>query len=285
MTASSSFFTDKTAVITGAAGTLCSAVALRLANEGARVALLGRTLASLETIAMQIRAAGGTALPVACDVTQPDQVERARAEISSALGAPWFLLNGAGGNQASAITTTTEFDPAELAADRPAELRGFFNLNLQTFEDVIRINTLGTVVPSQIFGRDMAALGRGSILNFASMTSYRPISRVAAYATAKAGIVNFTAWLAAYLAPAGVRVNGVAPGFFVNERSRKILQNPDGSLSARGRNVMQHTPFKRFGEASELLGGVLWLLNDEQAAFVTGVTLPIDGGFLACPGV
>jgi NAD(P)-dependent dehydrogenase (short-subunit alcohol dehydrogenase family) len=285
MTASSSFFADKTAVITGAGGTLCSAIALRLAKEGARVALLGRTLTSLDVIASQIRAAGGTALPVACDVTQADQVERARAEISSTLGTPWFLLNGAGGNQASAITTTTEFDPAELAADRRAELRGFFNLNLQTFEDVIRINTLGTVVPSQIFGRDMAALGRGSILNFASMTSYRPISRVAAYATAKAGIVNFTAWLAAYLAPSGVRVNGVAPGFFVNERSRKILQNPDGSLSARGQNVMHHTPFKRFGEASELLGGVLWLLNDEQAAFVTGVTLPIDGGFLACPGV
>jgi hypothetical protein len=141
------------------------------------------------------------------------------------------------------------------------------------------------MLPSQVFGRDMAAEGRGSILNFASMTSYRPITRVAAYATAKAGVVNFTSWLAAYLAPAGIRVNGVAPGFFVNDRSRKILMQPDGSLSARGENVMRHTPFKRFGEADELVGAVLWLLNDEQAGFVTGVTVPVDGGFLSCPGV
>ncbi len=280
-----SFFQDKTAVITGAGGTLCSAIARRLAREGARVALLGRTFGSLEAVAKDIRAAGGEAFCVACDVTDEGAVERARAEVVGALGTPWFLLNGAGGNQAEAITTSTEFTPAELAVDRPADLRGFFNLSPAKFDEVVRINTLGTMLPSQVFGRDLAAAGRGSILNFASMTSYRPITRVAAYATAKAGVVNFTAWLAAYLAPAGIRVNGVAPGFFVNERSRKILMTADGSLSARGQNVMHHTPFKRFGEADELLGTVLWLLNDEQAGFVTGVTVPVDGGFLACPGV
>ncbi|MBE7540422.1 MAG: SDR family NAD(P)-dependent oxidoreductase [Opitutaceae bacterium] len=285
MSDSTSFFAGKTAVITGAGGTLCSVIALRLAQEGAKLALLGRTLAPLEAVAERIHAAGGTALPIACDVTRPDHVERARETVLRKLGCPWFLLNGAGGNQAAAITSTTEFTPAELAADRTPELRGFFNLDPAVFEDVIRINTLGTMVPSQIFGREMAALGRGSILNFASMTSFRPITRVAAYATAKAGIVNFTAWLAAYLAPSHIRVNGVAPGFYVNDRSRKILQNPDGSLSARGRNVMNHTPNKRFGEAKDLLGGVLWLLDDDKAEFVTGVTLPIDGGFLCCPGV
>ncbi len=280
-----SFFHGKTAVITGAGGTLCSAIARRLAREGAHVALLGRTPGSLESVAAAIRESGGEALCVACDVTDAAAVERARAQVVATLGVPWFLLNGAGGNQAQAVTTTTEFTPAELKPDRPADLRGFFNLDPETFDDVVRINTLGTMLPSQVFGRDMAALGRGSILNFASMTSYRPITRVAAYATAKAGVVNFTAWLAAYLAPAGIRVNGVAPGFFVNDRSRKILLNTDGSLSARGANVMHHTPFKRFGEADELLGAVLWLLNDEQAGFVTGVTVPVDGGFLASPGV
>jgi NAD(P)-dependent dehydrogenase (short-subunit alcohol dehydrogenase family) len=280
-----SFFHDKTAVITGAGGTLCSAIARRLAREGARVALLGRTAGSLEAVARDIRSAGGEALCVACDVTDEDAVGRARDEVVKALGVPWFLLNGAGGNQAEAITTSTEFTPGELAADRPADLRGFFNLSPGKFDEVVRINTLGTMLPSQVFGRDLAAAGRGSILNFASMTSFRPITRVAAYATAKAGVVNFTAWLAAYLAPAGIRVNGVAPGFFVNDRSRKILMNTDGSLSARGQNVMHHTPFKRFGEADELVGTVLWLLNDEQAGFVTGVTVPVDGGFLACPGV
>lgn len=280
-----SFFSGKTAVVTGAGGTLCSVIAKRLAAEGAKVALLGRTVASLEKVAGEIRAAGGSALPVACDVVDVASVERAREIVVRELGIPWFLINGAGGNQAEAITTSTEFTPAEIAADKPAELRGFFNLNPAKFDDVVRINTLGTMLPSQIFGRDMAGQGRGSILNFGSMTSYRPLSRVSAYATAKAGIVNFTQWLAAYLAPAGIRVNCVAPGFFVNERSRKILMTPEGGLTPRGQNVMHHTPLKRFGEADELVGGVLWLLNDDHAKFVTGITVSIDGGFLACPGV
>jgi NAD(P)-dependent dehydrogenase (short-subunit alcohol dehydrogenase family) len=150
---------------------------------------------------------------------------------------------------------------------------------------VVRVNTLGTVIPSQVFGREMAQLGRGSILNFASMNSYRPLTRVPAYAMAKAGVVNFTQWLAVYLAPARIRVNCIAPGFFVNERSRKILLTPDGNLTARGQNVMSHTPLKRFGEARELLGAVCWLLDDEAAGFVTGVTLPVDGGFLSSSGV
>lgn len=280
-----SFFTDKVAIVTGAGGTLCSVLAKRLAAEGAKVALLGRTLGALEKVAGEIHAAGGTALPIACDVVDATAVERARETVVRELGVPWFLINGAGGNQAEAITTCTEFTPAEIAADKPDGVRGFFNLSPEKFDEVVRINTLGTMLPSQVFGREMAALGRGSILNFGSMTSYRPISRVAAYATAKAGIVSFTQWLAAYLAPANIRVNGIAPGFFVNDRSRKILLTPDGNLSARGENVMRHTPMKRFGEAGELLDGALWLLNDEQARFVTGITLPIDGGFLACPGV
>lgn len=282
---STSFFSGKTAVVTGAGGTLCSVIARRLAAEGVKVALLGRTVAALEKVATEIRAAGGTALPVACDVVDVASVERAREKVVSELGVPWFLVNGAGGNQAEAITTNTAFDPAELATDKPAEMRGFFNLSPQKIDDVIRTNTLGTMIPCQIFGRDMAAQRRGSMLTFGSMTSYRPITRVPAYSTAKSGMVRFTEWLAAYLAPANIRVNGVAPGFFVNERSRKILMTPEGGLTARGQNVMHHTPFKRFGEADELVGGVLWLLNDEQAKFVTGVMLPIDGGFLACPGV
>jgi NAD(P)-dependent dehydrogenase (short-subunit alcohol dehydrogenase family) len=281
----SNFFTGKTAVVTGAGGTLCSAVAKELARQGARVALLGRTVASLEAVAAEIRAAGGAALPIACDVIDAASVERARATVTRELGACQFLINGAGGNQPDAVTTLTEFSPEELAVDKPAGSRGFFDLSLAKFDDVVRINTLGTVIPCQIFGREMAALGRGSILNFASMNSYRPLTRVPAYAMAKAGVVNFTQWLAVYLAPAHIRVNGVAPGFFVNERSRKILLTPDGGLSARGQNVMSHTPIKRFGEAQELLGAVCWLLNDEQAGFVTGVTLPVDGGFLASSGI
>jgi NAD(P)-dependent dehydrogenase (short-subunit alcohol dehydrogenase family) len=281
----SNFFSGKTAVVTGAGGTLCSAVAKDLARQGARVALLGRTVASLEAVAAEIRAAGGTALSWACDVTDAASVERARAALTQQLGACHFLINGAGGNQPEAVTTLTEFSPSELSADKPAGQRGFFDLSLAKFDDVVRTNTLGTVIPCQIFGREMAALGRGSILNFASMNSYRPLTRVPAYALAKAGVVNFTQWLAVYLAPANIRVNGIAPGFFVNERSRKILLTPDGGLSARGQNVMAHTPLKRFGEAQELLGAVNWLLDDEKAGFVTGVTLPVDGGFQAATGI
>jgi len=281
----SSYFAGKTAVVTGAGGTLCSAVAKELARQGARVALLGRTVASLETVATEIRVAGGTALPVACDVIDAAAVERARETVTRELGACHFLINGAGGNQPDAVTTLTEFSPEELAANKPAGQRGFFDLSLAKFDEVVRINTLGTVIPCQVFGREMAQLGRGSILNFASMNSYRPLTRVPAYAMAKAGVVNFTQWLAVYLAPAQIRVNGVAPGFFVNERSRKILMTPDGGLTARGQNVMGHTPLKRFGEASELLGAACWLLDDERAGFVTGVTLPVDGGFLASAGI
>lgn len=279
------FFAGKTAVVTGAGGTLCSEVAIELARLGARVALLGRTAASLEPVAARIRAGGGTALAVSCDVTDPAAVAQAQATVTRELGACFFLVNGAGGNQPDAVTTQTEFSPEELAAEKVPGRRGFFDLNLAKFDDVVRTNTLGTVIPCQVFGREMAALGRGSILNFASMNSYRPLSRVPAYAMAKAGVVNFTQWLAVYLAPARIRVNGVAPGFFVNERSRKILLTPEGGLSARGQNVMGHTPLKRFGEPQDLLGAVCWLLDDERAGFVTGVTLPVDGGFLAASGI
>ena len=141
------------------------------------------------------------------------------------------------------------------------------------------------MIVCRAFGRRMAEAGRGAILNFASMNSYRPLSRVPAYAMSKAAVVNFTQWLAAYLAPAGIRVNAVAPGFFVNERSRKYLCTPDGGLSARGENVMHHSPMGRFGEAQDLTGCVRWLLDDRNAAFVTGITVPVDGGFLSSTGI
>jgi len=280
-----SCFEGQTAVVTGAGGTLCSVIAKELARRGAKVALLGRTLATLQKVADDISAAGGVALPVAADVTDAAAVEAARQVVTARLGPCRFLLNGAGGNQAVATTTTTEFDEAELAEQPPEGVRGFFGLGIDAFDAVVRTNTLGTVIPSQIFGREMAVRRSGTILNFASMNSYRPLTRVPAYAMAKAGVVSFTQWLAVYLAPAGIRVNAVAPGFFVNDRSRKILMTPEGGLTARGENVMRHTPMRHFGEARDLLGCVCWLLNDEQAAFVTGITVPVDGGFLAASGV
>ncbi|WPJ94849.1 SDR family NAD(P)-dependent oxidoreductase [Coraliomargarita algicola] len=282
---SNPFFQDKVAIITGGGGLLCSAIAKDLARQGTKVALLGRTLDTLESVAHEISQAGGTALPLVADATDIEQLNAARIAIKDQLGDAWFLINGAGGNQAPAITTLTQYDPIELSPEKPEDVRGFFNLDPDAFENVIRVNTMGTMIPTQVFGADLARLGRGSILTFSSMTGYKAISRVGAYATAKTGIIRLTEWLATYLAPAGIRVNGIVPGFFVNDRSRKILMNPDGSLSKRGQDVLNHSGFKRFGEAEELLGSVNWLLNDEQAAFVTGQMITVDGGFLANPGV
>ena len=278
-------FKNKTAVVTGAGGTLCSAIAIELARLGAKMALLGRTMEKLETVAARIRAAHGTALPLSVDVTNAAAVEAARLRIAQELGPCALLVNGAGGNRNDAVTTTTEFQPAELSDARPEGLRGFFNLDPDRLRDVIELNTLGTLIPCQVFGREMAQQGRGAIVNFGSMNSYRPLTKNLAYSLAKAGVVNLTQWLAAYLAPAGIRVNAVAPGFFANDRSRKILMTEDGCLTARGHCVMAHTPMKRLGEAQDLLGAVCWLLDDERAAFVTGITVAVDGGFTSSAGI
>ncbi len=272
---------NKVAVVTGAGGTLCSEMAISLASSGAKVALLGRTKEKLTAIEEKIKESGGIAASISCDVTSESSVRQAREEVKTSFGECSILINGAGGNQASAITTLTEFDPKELEDE---EVKGFFNLDMKDFHSVVNTNTMGTVIPSFIFGRDMAKNGGGSIINFASMTSYRPLSRVAAYAIAKAGIVNFTMWLANYLAPANIRVNGIAPGFFLNDRSKKILLDGDG-YSQRGQNIIDHTPMKKFGEAHQLIGCMNWLIDDEASGFVTGLTVPVDGGFLANAGI
>jgi NAD(P)-dependent dehydrogenase (short-subunit alcohol dehydrogenase family) len=273
----------KVAVVTGAGGTLCSEMARNLAEQGYKVALLGRTLDKLKAVEEEIIAAGGTALSVTADVANEESVVAAKDVIEKELGICSVLINGAGGNQNEAIPSLTEFDEKELLND--GSVKGFFNLSMSVFQSVIDINTMGTVIPCFVFGRGMAKQKYGSIINFASMTSYRPITRVAAYSMAKGGIVNFTQWLAAYLAPANIRVNGIAPGFFLNDRSRKIMYNEDGSQTLRAQNVLRQTPLKRFGEAPELIGCMNWLLSEENAGFVTGITVPIDGGFLSCPGV
>jgi len=272
------------AVVTGGGGFLCSAICKDLAKRGARVAVLELRLETAQRIVDEIVGSGGEALAIAGDVTDVPSVMAAREQVRATYGRCNLLVNGAGGNQAAAITGTNEFDPAELDGSNP-DLKGFFNLDMGAFGRVVEVNIMGTVIPSQVFGEDLVRAGGGSIVNFASMNSYRPLSRVGAYGSAKAGVRNFTEWLASYLAPAKVRVNAIAPGFFVNDRSRKILMTENGGLSSRGQNVMQHTPMKRFGAAEELLGCFNWLIDDEAAAFVTGLTVAVDGGFLACSGL
>ena len=276
---------DRVAVVTGAGGTLCSEIAIDLASKGMKVVLIGRTAAKLEKTAEKIAAVKGVCRIECGDVNDETQMKA----IADRVGAEWgpcrLLINGAGGNNTNALTTNTAFDPREISDDKPEDMRGFFDLDMELFKSVLNTNTLGTVIPCRVFGRQMAAAGGGAILNFASMNTYRPLSRIPAYAMSKAAIANFTQWLAAYFAPAKIRVNAVAPGFFVNERSVKYLRTPDGGLSPRGQNVMHHTPMERFGEAKELLGCVEWLLDDDKAGFVTGITVPVDGGFLSSTGV
>ena len=308
-----SFFQDKVAVVTGAGGTLCSAIAIDLAQKGAKVVLIGRTREKLEKVAAEISASGGACRIEPGDVTD----EKAMQEIADRVSAEWrpcrYLINGAGGNNVKAMPTRLRFcekdlesslptndnchncsqitnanpsaPSASLRETKPPSDRGFFDIDMEAFKSVLEINTLGTVIPSRIFGLQMAKAGGGAILNFASMNTYRPLTRVAPYAMSKAAIANWTMFFAQYMAPAKVRVNAVAPGFMVNERSRQYLMTPDGGLSPRGEQVMHHTPAGRFGEAADLLGCVNWLLDDAQSSFVTGITVPVDGGFLASAGV
>lgn len=274
---------DKIAVVTGAGGTLCSTMAKDLAKQGYKVALLGRTLEKLKIIQDEIQADGGVAISVSADVASEASVKDAAETIKKELGNCTLLINGAGGNQNDALPNIPEFDERELLDDD--SVKGFFNLKMDVFQSVIDINTMGTVIPCFVFGRQMAKQKKGNIINFASMTSYRPITRVAAYAMAKSGVVSFTQWLAAYLAPANIRVNAIAPGFFLNDRSRKIMFNEDGSQTERAKNILKQTPIKRFGEAEELIGCMNWLIDEKNAGFVTGITIPVDGGFLASPGI
>ncbi|MGK7394383.1 MAG: SDR family oxidoreductase [Candidatus Cyclobacteriaceae bacterium M3_2C_046] len=276
-------FKNKVAVVTGAGGTLCSAMARYLAQKGVKVALLGRTLEKLQVVEQQIKAGGGQAVALAGDVTDENRLQEIHKIVNEMLGSVDILINGAGGNQMEAITNINEFDEKELEGD--PDIRGFFNVDMQAFRRVVDINTMGTVIPCQVFAQDMAKKKSGAIINIASMNSYRPLSRVAGYAMAKAGIENFTKWLAAYLAPANIRVNGIAPGFFLNERSRNRLTTEDGGYTPRGQSIIDHTPARRFGEADELIGTMHYLLDPEAAGFVTGITLSVDGGFMAQSGV
>ena len=290
-----SYCKDKVAVVTGAGGTLCSCIAIDLAKQGAKVVLVGRTAAKLEKTREAILAACN-GQDARCpedfvrietgDVTD----EKRMQEIADTVAAEWgpckFLVNGAGGNNTKAMPTRLRFSEQDFTPTRDFDKdRGFWDIDLAAFKSVLEINTLGTVIPSKVFGLQMAKSGGGAILNFGSMNTYRPLTRVAPYAMSKAAIANWTMFFAQYMAPAKVRVNAVAPGFFVNERSKQYLMTPDGGLSARGEQVMAHSCIKRFGEAPELLGCVNWLLDDEKAGFVTGITVPVDGGFLASTGV
>ncbi len=277
-------FENKIAVVTGAGGTLCSEIALRLAEEGALVFLVGRTAEKLEKVATAIEAVSGKSVIFPCDVTDKAAVDGLAKAVEKAGGCD-YLINGAGGNDRRAMPTITAFDPRELTGELPEGQMGLYNVDMDAFESVLKINTMGTVYPTLALSKQMHAKGHGSIINFASMNSYCPLTRCFAYAMSKAAITNLTQSFAAYFAPAGIRVNAIAPGFMVNERSKHYLGTVEEGLTKRGESVISHTPIGRFGEAADLIGCVKWLLDEEAASFVTGITVPVDGGFLTLGGV
>ncbi len=263
----------KTVLITGGGGVLCGALSRALARAGARVAVLDRSLEAAQEVAHGIVTAGGTAIAVRCDVLDKPSLEAAAETVLAAFGRVDILVNGAGGNNPKATTGS------ELA---------FFDLPADAIQWVLNLNFLGTLLPSQVFGRLMADQGEGVILNVSSMNAFRPLTRIPAYSAAKAAVSNFTQWLAVHVAQEyspRIRVNAIAPGFFLTEQNRFLLTDDEcGELTPRGRTIIEHTPMVRFGLPEDLVGTVLWLLSP-ASAFVTGVVVPVDGGFSAFSGV
>lgn len=279
------YFNGKVAVITGAAGVICSQIAKDLASIGVTVALVDRNIENLGKVESEIKSNGGSCRAYACDVTNKESVEALADKVIADLGKCDFLINGAGGNNVKAMPNITKFDPREISEDRPEDLIGLYNIDMEAFEGVIRLNTMGTVYPIIAFGKYMAKAGNGSIINFASMNTYCPLTRNFAYAMSKAAVANFTKGFAAYFAEAGIRINAIAPGFIVNERSKAYLGTVETGLTQRGKDVIKHTPMGDFGQASDMCGCVRFLLDDRMSSFVTGVTIPVDGGFLTLSGV
>lgn len=278
-------FEGKVAVVTGAGGTICSVVAVDLAAKGAKVALIGRTAEKLQKTADQIKELGGQCVIKPCDVNSEEDMLRVAQEVEQELGLCNILINGAGGNNMKARTTKHCFDQEDMGGENTSGLKGFWDLDLKAVESVLYTNTLGSVIAMRAFCRQMVKAGGGSVVNFASMNTYCPLTGNPAYAMSKAAINNFTMWSAAYFAPAGIRVNAVAPGFIVTPMSVNYLGSPETGLSPRGQKVISHTPMGRFGKSKDIVGTVEFLIDDEAAAFVTGVTVPVDGGFLTLSGV
>lgn len=278
-------FEGKIAVVTGAGGTLCSEIAIQISLEGGKVVLVGRSEDKLVKTAEKIKSLGGVEPIIkTADVRDQGSVA-ALAKAVEELGGCDFLINGAGGNDAKAMPTITKFDPREISGELEEGQRGLFNVDMEAFERVLLTNTMGTFLPTMAFAKQMVKKGGGSVINFASMNSYCPLTRCFAYAMGKAAVSNLTQSLAAYFAPANIRINAIAPGFMVNERSKAYLGTVEDGLTKRGEQVISHTPMGRFGQAQDLVGCVKWLLNDEASGFVTGITIPVDGGFLTLGGV
>lgn len=274
--------TGKVAVVTGAGGVLCSVMAKDLARAGAKVALLNRTFEKAKAVEEAILAEGGIAKAYACNVLDKNMVEEVAKQVEADLGPCDILINGAGGNNPRATTDKEYYESGDIDSD----VKTFFDLEESGVEAVFNLNFLGTLIPTQAFAKQMLGRPGCNILNISSMNAFTPLTKIPAYSGAKAAVSNFTQWLAVHFSKEGIRVNAIAPGFFATAQNKSLLFNEDGTPTQRTGKILAATPMGRFGDSEkELSGALLFLLNNEAAGFITGVTLPVDGGFSAYSGV
>lgn len=267
--------TNQVAVVTGAGGIICGEFAKALAECGAKVALLDINLTGAQAIADQI---GENAVAVKCNCLDKADIERAKKEVNAKFGAVTMLINGAGGNNPRA-TCDNEYMTPDLEG-----VKDFFALEESGLKFVFDLNITSAFLVTQVFATDMVKTG-GNIINVSSMNAFRPLTKIPAYSAAKAGVSNFTQWLAVHFAPCNIRCNAIAPGFFVTNQNRGLLYNQDGTPTARTGKILGATPMKKFGEIEDLIGTLLWLADDNASGFVTGVIIPVDGGFSSYSGV
>ncbi len=274
---------SKVIVLTGAGGVLCSTLSKALAKEGHKIAVLDLRIDAANKVAEEIKKDGGIAIGVASNVLDKDSLIQAKNDVNEQLGSCDILINGAGGNHPLGTTSNPHLLEEDLLNVEEG-FKTFFDLDPKGIEFVFNLNFIGTLLPTQVFAKDMVGKKGCSVLNISSMNAFTPLTKIPAYSGAKAAVSNFTQWLAVHFSKVGIRVNALAPGFFLTDQNRALLTTEDGALTARGNTIIEQTPMGKFGEPEDLIGTTLWLCG-EGASFVTGVVVPIDGGFSAFSGV
>ena len=274
----------RVAVITGGGGVLCGDFAKALAKQGVKVAVLDLNEVAAQTVADEINADGGVAIAVGCNVLEKESMEKAREIINEKLGTCDILLNGAGGNNPKGTTTKETLEKIDLI-EKNDDIKTFFDLDAAGISFVFNLNFLGTLIPTQVFAPDMAEKENTCIVMVTSMNAYRPLTKIPAYSAAKAAVKNFTEFMAVHFADVGIRVNAIAPGFFSTNQNKTLLWNDDGTPTQRTNKILNATPMKRFGEAHELSGALLFLCDEAYSSFITGTSICVDGGFSAYSGV